>query len=166
MDLSDTDVGLRLSAAALAGGIIGINRDLPTGPSARGRWGCRAWRCRRRGRNNPGRRHRRESERDEPRGPGRHPGRDGRDQLHWRGRDPTGCAGATVQGLTRPPWSGSPLRLASPAGLADGTSWLLGRRSPYCCSWPLHGPRNGCGSNFDDNDGERLWRRPPLARKL
>jgi uncharacterized membrane protein YhiD involved in acid resistance len=43
MDLSYIDVGIRLGAAALAGGMIGINRDLADRPWARGRSGWSRW---------------------------------------------------------------------------------------------------------------------------
>ena len=43
MDLTYIDVGLRLGAAALAGGIIVSTATLPTGPSARGRSDSSRW---------------------------------------------------------------------------------------------------------------------------
>ena len=95
------DTILRLGAAAAAGMILGLNRDMADKPIGMRTLGLVALGaavvslC-----HHPRRGHGRTSGCDEPRGARHHPGDHGRHQLYRCGRDPARLQSKTVEGLT------------------------------------------------------------------
>ena len=99
MDLGLGDVLVRLLAAAGAGGLIGLNRDLadkPIGVRTLGLVSLGAATVSVAGIQVQGMAENPDAH--EPRGARHHPGRDGRDKLHRCGRDPAQCGDAQRRG--------------------------------------------------------------------